>query len=140
MPKTGQRQTKADKAKYDKARKAMCREERRFTKPLKLFMQLKYPLQYDDFLKFFNLMESTYQGKKDLTKTEMFRKFINNYTSQETTDHTLSITDHYPLLSKEILKEDPISYPNTTDHTSSSKEDPISYPNTTAGHNLAGCD
>ena len=135
MPKTGQRQTKADKAKYDKARKAIYREERRFTKPLKLFIQLKYPLQYDDFVKFFNLMESTYQGKKDLTKTEMFRKFINNYTSQETVDHTLSIIDRYPVLSKEILKEDPISYPNT----SSSKEDPktslidsISYPNTSS--------
>ena len=103
MPKTGQRQTKADKAKYDKARKAFYREERRFTKPFKLFIQLKYPVQYDDFVKFFNSMENTYQGKKVLTKTEMFRKFISDYTSQETVDHTLS--NKYPILSEELSKK-----------------------------------
>ena len=84
MPRSARRQTKADKARYDKERKAFDRKERRFTKPLKLFIQRKYPAQYDEFVKFFNLMENTYQGKKDLTKTEMFTKFLNNHPPQET--------------------------------------------------------
>ena len=83
MPRVTQRQTKTDKAKYDKERKAKERKERRFTKPLKLFFKAKYFAQYDEFEKFFKQLENTYPGKKDLTKTSMFREFLSNYPVEE---------------------------------------------------------
>ena len=87
------RRSKEDKAKYDKERKAIQRREMRFTKPFKLFIQRKYPVQYDEFIKFYILMESTSPSKKDLTKTEMFRKFLRDYPTQET---------NYPIITSMI--------------------------------------
>ena len=89
MPRSTQTK-KEDKAKYDKERKAIQRKERRFAKPFKLFMYRKYPAQYGEFVTFFNLLENTYPGKKDLTKTEMFRKFMSDHSAQE--------TEQYPVM------------------------------------------
>ena len=82
MPRTTHQQTKAEKADYDKRRKAMERRERRFTKPLKLFFQRKYSILYKEYVKFFNDMHNKYPGKKDLTKTEMFRDFLTAYPAE----------------------------------------------------------
>ena len=82
MPRTTH-QSKVEKAKYDKQRKADERKERRFTKPLKMFFQRKYPTYYGEFVKFFKYMENEYPGKKDLTKTDMFKEFLTNHPPQE---------------------------------------------------------
>ena len=82
MPRTTH-QTKLEKAKYDKERKASEHRERRFTKPLKLFFQRKYPTHYAEFVKFFKHLEKEYPGKKDLTKTDKFKEFLSNHPVQE---------------------------------------------------------
>ena len=82
MPRTTH-QTKLEKAKYDKERKASERRERRFTKPLKLFFQRKYPTHYAEFVKFFSHLEKEHPGKKDLTKTDKFKEFLSNHPVQE---------------------------------------------------------
>ena len=84
MPRTTH-QTKKDKAEYDKQRKALERKERRFTKPLKIFFQRKYSILYEEFVKFFNDMESKHPGKKDLTKTDTFKNFLTIYPAQTKT-------------------------------------------------------
>ena len=101
-------QTKKDKAKYDKERKAIQRKEWRFAKPFKLFMCRKYPAQYGEFVTFFNLLENTYPGKRDLTKSEMFRKFMS--------DHPAPETEQYPVMAS-LLEPNTSStepFPNTS--------------------------
>ena len=94
MPKTTtHQQTKAEKADYDKRRKAMERKERRFTKPLKLFFQRKYFILYKEYVNFFNDMHNKYPGKKDLTKTEMFSDFLTAYPAE-----TYSIIEQVEVL------------------------------------------
>ena len=75
------RQTKQQKAEYDRKRKAEGRKERRLTKPLKLFFKNKYNALYDEFMEFYNQMDNKYPEKKDLTKTEMFKDFLKPYSA-----------------------------------------------------------
>ena len=77
--------TKQQKADYDRKRKKEQIRERRFTKPLKLFFQRKYSDSYKEYLNFFNEMDNKYPGKKDLTKSEMFRKFLSLYPAENET-------------------------------------------------------
>ena len=99
MPRTTH-QTKAEKAEYDKERKAGERKEKRFTKPLKVFIQRKYPVIYSEFVKFFNQLENENTGKKDLTKTNTFKEFLTNYPTQEKTLTSLveTTTTSFPNL------------------------------------------
>ena len=126
MARTTQRQTKTDKSKYDKQRKANERKEKRFTKPLKLFFQRKYPAQYDEFVKFFNQLENTYHGKKDLTKTGMFREFLSNHPAQEKSTVSLDAeitVELFPNIASlldsvtspaEATSQAPTAFPNTS--------------------------
>ena len=71
--------SKQEKAEYDRKRKADAIKERRFMKPLKIFMKKKYVKQYNDFVKFYNEMEKKFPSKRDLTKSEMFKNFLKDY-------------------------------------------------------------
>ena len=119
------RQTKLDKARYDRERKVFERKERRFTKPLKLFMQRKYPAQYNEFVKFFNLMEKT-SGKKDLTKTEMFKKFLNDHPAQETEVYPVIASLLEPTTSPIEVASQP--FPNTSPTEAASQPFPNTSP------------
>ena len=75
-------------------------------------------------------MESTSQAKKDLTKTEMFRKFLRDYPTQET---------NYPIITSMIQTTSTSTepsvqqFPNTspTQATSTSTEPSVQqFPNT----------
>ena len=77
--------------------KALQRRERRFTKPLKLFLQGKYPVIYEEYIKFFSNMESEYPAKKDLTKTEMFNEFLSKYPVEICTVEVLETSSETPV-------------------------------------------
>ena len=89
------RQTKQQKAEYDRKRKAEVRKERRLTKPMKLFFKNKYTALYDEFMEFYNQMDNKYPEKKDLTKTQMFKDFLKSYSAAnnpvETSTETSSV-------------------------------------------------
>ena len=60
--------TKQEKAEYDRKRKANGIKERRFMKPLKIFMERKYIKEYREFVKFYNEMQNKFPTKRDLTE------------------------------------------------------------------------
>ena len=130
MPRTTH-QSKAEKAKYDKERKANERKERRFTKPLKMFFQRKYPTYYCEFVKFFKHLEDEYPGKKDLTKTAKFKEFLTIHPPQErsiTLSDEATVATLFPnlVLTLEPSTSSPVS---TLEPSTSSTEAATSFPN-----------
>ena len=85
------RQTKQQKAEYDRKRKAEGRKERRLTKPMKLFFKNKYSALYDEFMEFYNRMDNKYPEKKDLTKTQTFKDFLKSYSAANNPAETSSV-------------------------------------------------
>ena len=89
--------TKQQKADYDRERKREQIKERRFTKPLKIFFQTKYPDLYKEYEKFFNEMNNKYPRKRDLTKSEIFKNFLNTVQTttslRDTVQTTTSLRD-----------------------------------------------
>ena len=116
MPRTTttSRQSKEEKAIYDKKRKAEARKERKFTKPMKLFFKAKYPAQYAEFKKFFNQLEITYPGKKDFTKTSMFREFLTNYPIEEKSTMMENTMESCPILSSLLESSEAESQASTS--------------------------
>ena len=84
--------TKQQKAEYDKQRKAEGRKERRLTKPMKLFFKYKYSALYEEYMEFYNRMESENPNKKDLTKSQTFKEFLKPYVAETITTRVETIT------------------------------------------------
>ena len=95
--------TKQQKADYDRERKREQIKERRFTKPLKIFFQTKYPDLYKEYEKFFNEMNNKYPRKRDLTKSEIFKNFLNTVQTttslRDTVQTTTSLRDAIQIFS-----------------------------------------
>ena len=139
MPKTTL-QGKAEKAAYDRKRKANDRKAKRFSNPFKIFVERKYPDVYNDFVKFFNYLECVNPRKKDLTKSEAFKKWLTDYpvskkdiSSTTTSPVTLNLTSpdevstssSFPILSSILQSETETVSSNINTPTLSLGEVPV---------------
>ena len=53
-------------------------EAKRFNAPLNIFIKRRYPEIYSEYVKFFNFIEFTNPGKKNLLKTKTFKKWLED--------------------------------------------------------------
>ena len=81
MPKT-----KSEKAAYMEKWRKNCYKEKRFNKPLREFMELKYRDNYNEFCHFFKLLEQKHPTAKDLTKTTTYRQWKRRQLNCESSD------------------------------------------------------
>ena len=79
--------TKAENAKYLRQWRRGSQKEKRFNKPLRAYMELKYRDQYNEFCHFFKELDQKHPSTKDLTKTITFkvwkRRQLNCVESEE---------------------------------------------------------
>ena len=81
MPKT-----KAQIAKYARGwRKYNC-EQKRFNKPLREFMELKYRDIFNEYHWFYKLLDEKHPDSKDLTKTKTFKEWKKRQLNCESSD------------------------------------------------------
>ena len=92
-------------------RRKTVAEQKRFTDPLVIYLEKTYPEVMYNYKEFYKHLDQANPQKKDLTKTEMFRKWLNqppqNTTTSEPINHktepcttvaTTSKPTNYPLL------------------------------------------
>ena len=58
-------------------------KDKRFNKPLKEYIQLKYDCIFNEYCSFFKSLDQQHPGAKDLTKTRTFKKWKKEVLSNE---------------------------------------------------------
>ena len=66
--------TKTENTKYLREWRKRSQNEKRFNKPLREYMELKYRDQYNEYCRFFKTLIENHPSAKDLTRTSTFRK------------------------------------------------------------------
>ena len=67
--------SKVENAKYLREWRKKSKDQKRFNKPLRVYMELKYRDQYNDYCHFFKKLNENHPAAKDLTKTSTFREW-----------------------------------------------------------------
>ena len=120
MPK---RRSQTERATYAVKRRKEEYEAKRFNKPLKIFLERKYPEILKEFTGFYNFVDFVNPGKKDLTRTTTFKQWLAENPTPPT---ILSIT---PSVNRETDVLSP-----TTANTSANSEENVSPPANTSAN------
>ena len=81
MPKS-----RAEKNKYTREWRKSAYEEKRFNKPLRVFLELKYRDVFNEYNHFYKLLNEQYPEAKDLTKTKVFKTWKSRQLNCESSD------------------------------------------------------
>ena len=78
--------TKTENRKYLQQWRRNNQNEKRFNKPLREFMQVKYRDEYNEYCHFFKTLNEKHPAAKDLTKTRTYKKWKSRQLNCEDTD------------------------------------------------------
>ena len=78
--------TKTENKKYLRQWRKNNQNEKRFSKPLRQFMQVKYRDEYNEYCHFFKTLNEKHPEAKDLTKTSTYKKWKSRQLNCEDTD------------------------------------------------------
>ena len=76
--------------KYCREWRKVTHEEKRFNKPLRIFLELKYRDVINEYRHFFNSLNQQYPEAKDLTKTKGFKAWKTRQLNCESSDEETS--------------------------------------------------
>ena len=62
---------------HDRQKRKLAAERKRFCEPLKIFLERKYSGIYKEYMKLFSCMDAEAPRKKDLTRTKVFEKWLD---------------------------------------------------------------
>ena len=116
MPK---QRSQSERATYAVKRRKEEYEAKRFNKPLKIFLERKYPEILKEFTGFYNFVDFVNPGKKDLTRTTTFKQWLSENPAPPTT----------PSVNRETDVLSP-----TTANTSANSEENVSPPANTSAN------
>ena len=84
--------SKAENKKYLREWREKEQKEKRFNKPFRVYMQVKYRDEYNEFCHFFNTLNENHPTAGDLTKTTTFKKWKSQQLNCEESDMETSET------------------------------------------------
>ena len=89
MPKT-----RVQKNKYAREWRKSTYEEKRFNKPLRQFLELKYRDVFNEYNWFYRSLNDQYPAAKDLTKTKVFKAWKSRQLNCESSDDEPPESEH----------------------------------------------
>ena len=113
--------SRAEKTFQARQRRKKERQMKRINNPLRIYIERKHSKIFNEFMDFLNVIERDNPRKKDLTKTEAFKKWIEKNPIPNTSLNS-SETANSTMLSPHIqvsllnLNKVPIPPTSTTNH------------------------
>ena len=94
-------------------------KDKRFNKPLREYIELKYGDIYNEYCSFFKSLDEQHPSSKDLTKTQTYRKWKNELLNDESTeseDETDTTHNQIDPAEPDVLTAIEPAEPDTTDN------------------------
>ena len=94
-------------------------KDKRFNKPLREYIELKYGDIYNEYCSFFKSLDEQHPSSKDLTKTQTYREWKNELLNDESTeseDETDTTHNQIDPAEPDVLTAVEPAEPDTTDN------------------------